>query len=227
MKIIARIQTDFPTKFAIPRQSGILQQLESRIVFEKEFRHPDYVRGIEGFSHLWLLWCFSENLSHPSSPTVRPPRLGGNERVGVFASRSPFRPNPIGLSSVRLVRVEKSSQGPVLIVTGADLMDGTPLYDIKPYLPFTDCHADAVGGYATEHLNDALSVNFPPDLLSVIPAEKQEALLEILRQDPRPSYQEDPERVYGFPFASWEIRFTVSEGTAHVIFCEKRKETDA
>lgn len=210
MEIIARIKSDFPTKFAIPRQSGILHTLESRIVFEGKYRNPDYIRGIEGFSHLWLIWCFSENAEKGSSPTVRPPRLGGNTRVGVFATRSPFRPNPIGLSSVRLVRTEACEDGICLVVTGADLMDGTPIYDIKPYIPFSDSHPDAVGGFSDEHLSDSLTVHFSDDLLSLIPPEKRKALLEILRQDPRPSYHNDPERVYGFPFAGFEIRFQVS-----------------
>jgi len=221
MKIIARIQSDFPTKFAIPRQSGLLGDLESRIVFEKEFSSPDYIRGIEGFSHLWLLWCFSENVDKPSSPTVRPPRLGGNLRMGVFATRSPFRPNPIGLSSVRLLRVEKQKEGSVLVVAGADLMDGTPIYDIKPYLPYTDSHPDASGGFSEEHLKDPLQVKIESTVLCRIPPEKREALLAILRQDPRPSYQDDPDRVYGFYFAGFQIRFFVSEKTATVISVEK------
>ncbi len=221
MRVIARIQTDFPTKFAIPRQSGILEHLESRIVFEKEFQNPDFIRGIEEFSHLWLLWCFSENEDKGYAPTVRPPRLGGNERRGVFATRSPFRPNPIGLSCVRLCRVEKGEKGLALIVSGADLMDGTPIYDIKPYLPYTDSHPEASGGFAERHLNDGIEAVCDGALLAKIPEGKREALLEILRQDPRPSYQEDPERVYGFPFAGFEIRFTVSGGIATVISVEK------
>ncbi len=221
MKIIAHIRSDFPSKFAIPRQSGILYDLESAIVFEKEFSNPDYIRGIEEFSHLWLLWCFSENAEKGSSPTVRPPRLGGNKRVGVFATRSPFRPNPIGLSSVELVRVEKTKNGPVLIVKGADLMDGTPIYDIKPYLAFTDSHPEAKGGFADEHLSDGLSVNCPKELLFKVPEEKQKALLEILRQDPRPSYQNEEERIYGFSFAGFEIRFRVSKGECLVVSIEK------
>ena len=209
MEIIARIKSDFPTKFAIPRQSGILQNLESRIVFEGKYRNPDYIRGIEGFSHLWLIWCFSENADKGSSPTVRPPRLGGNSRVGVFATRSPFRPNPIGLSSVRLVRTELCEEGICLVVTGADLMDGTPIYDIKPYIPFSDSHPDALGGFSDEHISDSLSVAFSSDLPDSFPEEKKDSLLEILRQDPRPSYHNDPERIYGFVFAGFEIRFKV------------------
>jgi len=221
MRVIARIQTDFPTKFAIPRQSGILDGLESRIVFEKEFQNPDYIRGIEEFSHLWLLWCFSENADKGYAPTVRPPRLGGNERRGVFATRSPFRPNPIGLSCVRLCRIEKGEQGMALVVSGADLMDGTPIYDIKPYLPYTDSHPEASGGFAHRHLKDGLEVLCDDSLLNLLPKEKQDALLEILRQDPRPSYQEDPERIYGFPFAGFEIRFTVEKRIAKVVSIEK------
>ncbi|MBE6712941.1 MAG: tRNA (N6-threonylcarbamoyladenosine(37)-N6)-methyltransferase TrmO [Ruminococcaceae bacterium] len=220
MEIIARIQSDFPTKFAIPRQSGILNELESRIVFEEKYRNPDYIRGIEGFSHLWLIWCFSENADKGSSPTVRPPRLGGNKRVGVFATRSPFRPNPIGLSSVRLLRTEQTANGVCLVVAGADLMDGTPLYDIKPYIPFSDSHPDAVGGFSDDHLTDCLSVVFPDRYLSLLPENKREAALEILRQDPRPSYHDDPDRIYGFSFAGFEIRFKVNSKELTVISLE-------
>ncbi|MBR4288559.1 MAG: tRNA (N6-threonylcarbamoyladenosine(37)-N6)-methyltransferase TrmO [Clostridia bacterium] len=221
MRVIAHIQTDFPTKFAIPRQSGILDSLESRIVFEKEFQNPDFIRGIEEFSHLWLLWCFSENQEKGYAPTVRPPRLGGNERRGVFATRSPFRPNPIGLSCVRFCRIEKGEEGTVLVVRGADLMDGTPIYDIKPYLPYTDSHPEASGGFAQVHLEDGLEALCDDCLLELLPKEKRESLLEILRQDPRPSYQEDPERIYGFPFAGFEIRFAVANGVAKVVSIEK------
>ena len=221
MEIIARIRSDFPTKFAIPRQSGLLQELESYVVFEEKYRNPDYLRGIESFSHLWLIWCFSENVDKGSSPTVRPPRLGGNQRVGVFATRSPFRPNPIGLSSVRLLRTEKTKEGVCLVVSGADLMDGTPIYDIKPYLAFSDSHPEAVGGFADEHLNDALDVSFSEELLSVFPEEKREAIVKILAQDPRPSYHDDPERVYGFPFAGFEIHFTVEGKLLNVVGVEK------
>ncbi len=221
MKIIAYMRCDFPEKFAIPRQSGILGELESRIEFTPEFQNPDYIRGIEDFSHLWLLWCFSENLGKGGSPTVRPPRLGGNERVGVFATRSPFRPNPIGLSSVELVRVEKKDGKISLVVKGADLMDGTPIYDIKPYLPFSDSHPDAKCGFAGQHLSDSLEVQCPKDLLSKIPSEKQKAFLEILRQDPRPSYHKDPERVYGFSFAGFQTRFQVQDGVAKVLSIEE------
>ena len=221
MKIIAHIRTDFPEKFGLPRQSGLVEGLKGKIVFEPEYRVPEALRGIEGFSHLWLIWCFSENADKGSSPTVRPPRLGGNTRVGVFATRSPFRPNPIGLSSVRLLRTEQTEEGVCLVVTGADLMDGTPIYDIKPYIPFSDSHPDAVGGFADEHFEDALEVTFPSHLLSLIPEAKRTALFEILRQDPRPSYHNDPERIYGFPFAGFEIRFQVENKQLVVISVER------
>ena len=217
MRIIARIKTDFPEKFGIPRQSGILHMLEATVVFEPEYRNPDALRGVEGFSHLWLVWKFSEAVTEEWSPTVRPPRLGGNVRKGVFATRSPFRPNPIGLSSVRLLRVEEGKNGKELVVSGADLMDGTPIYDIKPYLAFSDSHPDAIGGFSDEHLSDALAVSFPEDLKSDFPPEKMDALVEILKQDPRPSYQDDPDRIYGFLFAGFEIRFRVCDG--HLTVC--------
>ena len=211
MKIIAHIRTDFPTKFGVPRQAGVVESLTGRIVFEKEYRNAAALKGLEGFSHIWLIWQFSKAVRETWSPTVRPPRLGGNARMGVFATRSPFRPNAIGLSVVKLEEIrDDAALGTVLIVSGADLMDGTPIYDIKPYIPFSDSHPDAVGGFSDEHLSDSLTVHFPDDLLSLIPPEKREALLEILRQDPRPSYHNDPERVYGFPFACFEIRFKVN-----------------
>ena len=212
MKIIARIHTDFPSKFGIPRQSGLIPSLEGMIVFEPEYRNEDSIRGLEGFSHLWLIWKFSEAVLDTWSPTVRPPKLGGNARMGVFATRSPFRPNPIGLSSVKLDKVETDPElGPVLFVSGADLMDGTPIYDIKPYIPFTDSHPDAIGGFADEHKDDYLTVNFPSELLCLIPPEKQETLKSVLALDPRPSYQNDPERIYGLEFAGFDIRFNVNE----------------
>ena len=214
MKIIAKIQNDFKEKFGIPRQSGLSGELTSRIVFEPEYRNPDALRGIEGFSHLWLIWQFSKALREDWSPTVRPPRLGGNKRVGVFATRSPFRPNPIGLSSVKLVAIEHTeSEGDVLIVSGADLLDGTPIYDIKPYVAYSDCHADAVSGFADPVQNYALDVVFCKDLLSKIDISKQNALIKILEQDPRPSYQNDPDREYGMKFASYEIFFKVDGNT--------------
>lgn len=215
MKIIAYIRTDFPTKFGIPRQSG-LADFEATIVFEEEYRNAEALRGIEGYSHLWLIWKFSKAERDTWSPTVRPPRLGGNKRVGVFATRSPFRPNPIGLSSVKLLGVEKTEEGCVLRVSGADLMDGTPIYDIKPYLAFTDSHPDAIGGFADDKKTYALEVNFPKDLLAKIPECKQKPLLELLSEDPRPQYIEDSERIYGFEFSGHEIKFKVFSGTLTV-----------
>lgn len=206
---VAFIRNDFKEKFGIPRQSGRAPSLISRIVFEKEYRTDDALRGIEGFSHLWLLFSFSQTPEKEFSPTVRPPRLGGNERVGVFASRSPFRPNRIGLSCVKLLKVEKTDEGSVLIVSGADLLDGTPIFDIKPYLPFADCIENAVGGYAKNHETYRLQVDFPNSLLDKIPQDKQDGLIECLADDPRPSYQED-ERVYGMRFGDFEIKFSVA-----------------
>ncbi len=222
IKVIARIRTDFPEKFGIPRQSG-LSSSTARIVFEKEYRNDDALRGIEGYSHLWLIWKFSESERDTWSPTVRPPRLGGNKRVGVFATRSPFRPNPLGLSSVELVGIEKTDEGTVLIVKGADLLDGTPIYDIKPYLPFTDSHPDAVGGFADEKLSYRLNVNIPEELMKKILPEKQKVLKEILSQDPRPSYIEDKERVYGMSYAGYEIKFSVDGSELFVIDIKKNK----
>ena len=215
IKVIAHIQNDFTTKFGIPRQSG-LTDLESIIVFEPEYQNSDALRGIEGFSHLWLLWDFSLAHRENWSPTVRPPRLGGNKRMGVFATRSPFRPNPIGLSSVKLVGVEKTKNGTVLRVSGADLLNGTPIYDIKPYLPFADSHPDAVGGFADEKLNDFLKVEYEGDLLNLIPNNKQDALTKILSEDPRPHYIDDKDRIYGFEFLGFEIKFRVEDDTLFV-----------
>ena len=210
MKIIARIHNDFKEKFGIPRQSGLSGELLSRIVFEPEYRNPDALRGIDGYSHLWLIWEFSEAKRRDWSPTVRPPRLGGNKRMGVFATRSPFRPNPIGLSSVRLEAIKTTkNEGTVLIVSGADLLDGTPIYDIKPYVAYSDCHEDAVSGFADPVREYRLNVVFCKELLSKIQQNKQKALIKILEQDPRPSYQNDPKREYGFKFADYEIFFTV------------------
>ena len=206
--IIARIHSDFPTKFGIPRQSGLVQELKSRIVFEPEYRDENALRGIEQFTHLWLIWNFSE--SKGWSPTVRPPRLGGNTRLGVFATRSPFRPNPIGLSSVRLEGVERDPRlGPVLLVSCADLMDGTPILDIKPYIPYADAHPEASDGFTAQTIQHHLEVDFPAELLERVPMGKRTALIGVLSQDPRPSYQDDPERIYGFPFAGLELRFRV------------------
>ena len=214
---VARIRSDFPTKFGIPRQSGLVQTLRSEVVFEPEFRNDDALRGIEGFSHLWLLWEFSAARRETWSPTVRPPRLGGDERVGVFASRSPFRPNPIGLSCVKLEEIRRTPDaGAVLVVSGADLMDGTPILDIKPYLPYADAHPEARGGFAQDAPKSALTIDFPTDLLALIPEGRREALCSVLALDPRPAYQEDPERVYGMAFAGKNIRFTVRENTLTV-----------
>ena len=213
MEIIARIRTDFPTKFGIPRQSGLVDSLKARIIFEPPYRNPDALRGLEGFSHIWLIWQFSEAVRTGWTATVRPPRLGGNTRMGVFATRSPFRPNPIGLSCVRLEKVELNTpDGPVIHVAGADLMDGTPIYDIKPYLPFADSRPEATGGFADPAYSYSLEVNCPEELLARFPEDARQALIDILRQDPRPSYQKDPERVYGVPFHGMDVRFTVSDG---------------
>lgn len=215
LRPIARIHTEFSEKFGIPRQSGLVEELSARIVLEPAYRVREALRGIEGFSHLWLLWQFTE--SRGWSPTVRPPRLGGNQRVGVFATRSPFRPNPIGLSCVKLDRVDwDAPDGPVLVVRGADLMDGTPLFDIKPYVPLADCRPEAVGGFSDLHREDRLTVDFPERLLAQVPKEKQAALLGVLSQDPRPSYQHDPQRVYGMAFAGLEVKFTVAGETLQV-----------
>ena len=211
MKPIARIRSDFATKFGIPRQSGIVESLQAEIVFEPEFRSREAVRGLDGYSHIWLIWEFSENVDAPWSPTVRPPRLGGNVRMGVFATRSPFRPNPIGLSCVRLERVDLTDpRGPVLHVAGADLMDGTPIYDIKPYIPYADCHAEATEGFTGQIEMHALTVSIPPELLSRFPAEKRDALVGVLAQDPRPRYQTDASRVYGLEFGGYEVKFSVN-----------------
>ena len=209
---IARMRSDFATKFGIPRQSGLVEQLRSTIVFEPEYRNPDALRGIEEFSHLWLIWPFSEAVRQGWSPTVRPPRLGGNTRMGVFATRSPFRPNNLGLSSVRLLEVEQTgSFGTVLHVGGADLMDGTPIFDIKPYISYSDCHPDAAGGFTDRTGEFLLDVDFPRQLLEKLPPDKREAALAVLSHDPRPSYQRSETRVYGLIFAGFDIRFTVRE----------------
>ena len=218
LKIIARIRTDFPTKFGIPRQSGLVESLKGLIVFEKEYQNPDTLRGLEGFSHIWLIWQFSESLRENWSATVRPPRLGGNTRFGVFATRSPFRPNPLGLSSVKLDRIELDSNlGPVLHVSGVDLMDNTPIYDIKPYIPYADCHTDATSGF-TDAIDDTpLTVVFPEKWLAMIPADRREALRQVLSLNPKPGYQNDPARRYGFEFAGRDVRFTIDGGTLTVV----------
>ena len=210
MRVIARIHSDFSTKFGVPRQSGLVDALESTVVFEPEYRNPDALRGLEDFSHLWLVWVFDKAVRRDWSPTVRPPRLGGNRRMGVFATRSPFRPNPIALSSVKLAGIEQTAeQGPVLHILGADLMDGTPILDIKPYIPYADAHPEALGGFAAVPAGETLEVIIPPELLEKIPPERREALRGVLAQDPRPHYQDDPERIYGFGFAGMEVRFSV------------------
>lgn len=221
MHVIATMHSAFPTKFGIPRQSGLVSELQSTIVFEPEYRNPDALRGIEGFSHLWLVWSFSKAVRKTWSPTVRPPRLGGNTRMGVFATRSPFRPNALGLSSVRLDRVELDpALGPVLHVSGADLMDGTPIFDIKPYLPYTDSHPQAAGGFTDGLAHAPLTVECSPALLEHIPADSREGLLGVLAGDPRPRYQEDPQRVYGLSFAGRNVKFTVDGDRLTVIAVE-------
>ena len=219
VQVIARMRSDFPTKFGIPRQSGLVKDLESTIVFEPEFRNPDALRGIESYSHLWLIWQFSEAVRQDWSPTVRPPRLGGNIRMGVFATRSPFRPNNLGLSCVKLLSVEHTeNDGTVLHVAGADLMDGTPIFDIKPYIPYGDSIPDAIGGF-TDHADDfILDVVFPEQLLSLLPPNKRAGAIGVLSHDPRPSYQRKPDRIYGLNFAGFDIRFTVQDKTLTV--CE-------
>ena len=218
IQVIARMHSDFATKFGIPRQSGLVEELKSTIVFEPEFRNPDALRGIEDFSHLWIIWQFSEAVRTGWSPTVRPPRLGGNTRMGVFATRSPFRPNNLGLSSVKLLGVEHTAEfGTVLHVGGADLMDGTPIFDIKPYIPYGDCHIDATGGFTDNAGEFILKVDFPVRLLNILPEEKREAAIGVLSHDPRPSYQRKPDRVYGLTFAGYDIRFKVAEDMLTVV----------
>ncbi|MCQ2483908.1 MAG: tRNA (N6-threonylcarbamoyladenosine(37)-N6)-methyltransferase TrmO [Clostridia bacterium] len=224
MKTIAKIKTDFPTKFGIPRQSGLVEELKGMVIFEPEYRNSEALRGLEDFSHIWLLWEFSEAVSDKWSPTVRPPKLGGNVRKGVFATRSPFRPNSIGLSSVKLESIEHTEKyGTVLIVSGADLMDGTPIVDIKPYVPYSDCHTEAVGGFAKDG-SEKLIVVFPEELRKNVPAEKLGALIKVLELDPRPAYQNDPDRIYGFGFAGMEIRFKVFDSVLTVTEVSKYKK---
>ena len=214
LKVIARIHTDFQEKFGIPRQSGLVDELRSVIVFEPEYRSAEALRGLDGFSHLWLIWEFSKALRESWSPTVRPPRLGGNERLGVFATRSPYRPNPIGLSCVRLIGIrQQAPYGTVIDVAGADLMDGTPIFDIKPYLPYADCHPEASGGFASDSPSRRLTVSDPKKLLSTFQKEKIEALIKVLEIDPRPSYQNDPDRTYGMRFSGKNVRFQVLDNT--------------
>ncbi len=221
LDVIARIRSPFAQKFGIPRQSGVVESLRAQVIFEPAYRNPDAVRGLEGFSHIWLIWQFSEAVRDGWSPTVRPPRLGGNERVGVFATRSPFRPNAIGLSSVHLERVELDSRlGPVLHVSGADLMDGTPIFDIKPYLPYTDSHPDAAGGFTAAADMERLAVDFPAALLERVEPDQRAGLLGVLENDPRPRYQDDPQRIYGLTFAGRNVKFTVDGDTLTVLEVE-------
>ncbi len=216
-KIIAHIESDFTEKFGIPRQSGLVESLVSRIVFEKEYRVPEAFRGLEEFSHIWIIWQFSEAVREDWSPTVRPPRLGGNKRMGVFATRSPFRPNSMGLSSVRLLKIDfDCPEAPVLYVSGADMLNGTPIFDIKPYLPYTDSHPEARGGFALQQKEGVLDVDFPPELLEKVRPELRNGLIEVLAQDPRPQYQNSPERVYTFDFAEYSVSFTVRDNTLYV-----------
>ncbi len=215
---IAHIETDLSTKFGLPRQSGLAPALRARMVFGPKYRDPVAFRGLEGFSHIWLIWGFSANERDGFAATVKPPRLGGNRRMGVFATRSPYRPNGLGLSCVELVALTRDEKlGPVLTVAGADLMDGTPIYDVKPYLPYTDSRPGAVGGFAEDVLDYALEVDFPPALLSRIPEDRREALLELLAQDPRPAYIDDPARRYGFNYLTFDVRFTVADGRLTVV----------
>ena len=223
MKPIAYIHNDYTAKFGIPRQSGIVEEVISTIVFEQQYRNLEAFRGIEGYSHLWLVWIFSEAIRDTWSPTVLPPRLGGKTRMGVFATRSPFRPNPIGLSSVKLAGFEQTKDGPILHVSGADLMDGTPILDIKPYLPYTDSHPDAVGGFADPVRDYHLDVVFPEDLIAQVPQKLREPVLGLLAQDPRPSYQNDPDRPYGVAFGNYDFRFHVKDGILTVFEVEKLK----
>lgn len=223
-RVIAHIENDYKEKFGIPRQSGLVESLVSKIVFEPEYRNPDAFREIEGYSHLWLLWHFSEaDRGEEWSPTVRPPRLGGNTRVGVFATRSPFRPNSVGMSSVKLERFETDKNlGPVLYVSGADLLDGTPIFDVKPYLAYVDSHPEAKDGFALNQKEGTLTVDFPEELLAEVPVEKRQGLIELLSQDPRPQYQNDPERVYKMKFGAQEVWFKVEDDKLNVCkICEE------
>jgi len=218
LQIIARMKSDFPSKFGIPRQSGLVESLRSTIIFEPEFRNPDALRGISEYSHLWIIWQFSESIRSHWSPTVRPPRLGGNTRMGVFATRSPFRPNSLGMSCVKLIGLENTNTyGTIIHVAGADLMDGTPIFDIKPYIPYSDCISTATGGFTDSVESFLLNVDFPAAFLEKLPKNKQQAAIEVLSHDPRPSYQRDSNRIYGLPFGGYDIRFTVIENTLSVV----------
>ena len=227
IQIIARMRSDFATKFGIPRQSGLVDELRSTIVFEPEFRNADALRGLEDFSHLWIIWQFSEAVRTGWSPTVRPPRLGGNTRMGVFATRSPFRPNNLGLSSVRILGLEETKDhGTVIHMAGADLMDGTPIFDIKPYIPYADCHPEATGGFTDTAGDFLLKVDFPAHLLEILPPDKREAAVAVLSHDPRPSYQRKPGRIYGLTFAGFDVRFTVSDDVLTVTEITKKGTAD-
>lgn len=225
---IAHVESGFTEKFGIPRQSGLVEELEARVVFEPEYRVKEAFRGLEEFSHLWLIWEFSQSVRESWSPTVRPPRLGGNRRMGVFATRSPFRPNPIGLSCVRLKEVRwEEALGPVLLVAGADLLDGTPVFDIKPYLPFADSRPEAAGGFTQLYEERRLRVEIPPQVLREIPEELREGVKGILEQDPRPSYHNDPQRVYGMSFSGMELKFRVEGATLNLLSAEKTEHAGA
>ena len=218
MHVIARMKSDFPTKFGIPRQSGLVEDLRSTIIFEPEYRNSDALRGLEDFSHLWIIWQFSKAVREDWSPTVRPPRLGGNTRMGVFATRSPFRPNSIGLSCVKLLGLEETEEfGTVIHVGGADLMDGTPIFDVKPYIPYSDAHPDALGGFTQTAGEFILDVDFPDELLQIIPITKRDAVIGVLSHDPRPSYQKDPDRIYGLSFGGYDVRFRVQDAILTVL----------
>ncbi|MCD7708305.1 MAG: tRNA (N6-threonylcarbamoyladenosine(37)-N6)-methyltransferase TrmO [Clostridiales bacterium] len=217
LKVIAHIRTDFPEKFGVPRQSGLIPSLTGKVVFEPEYRNEDMLRGLEGYDYIWLLWGFDDVGDGPWKPTVRPPRLGGNKKMGVFATRSPYRPNPIGLSSVKLEGTRHTADGAVLSVSGVDMRDGTPIYDIKPYIPYADCHPGVRAGFADETKYRELKVNFPEELLNKIAPGKREALTEVLRQDPRPHYQDDPDRIYGLSFAGHDVKFRVDGDEATVV----------
>ena len=222
VKPIAHIKSDFSSKFGIPRQSGLVDELEAKIIFEKEYCVPDAFRGLEGYSHIWILWLFSECTDKEWSPTVRPPRLGGNKRMGVFASRSPFRPNSIGLSCVKLISINETDENGIsLTVSGADLLDGTPIIDIKPYLPYVDSHPEASGGFALQEKEGSLEIAFPNELLETIPKDKQKALTAVLKQDPRPQYHNDPERLYGLEFAGFDVRFRIADNVLTVVEVKK------
>ncbi len=217
LKVIAHIRNDFSAKFGIPRQSGLVEEVKAQIVFTPEYRNQDALRGLEGYSHLWLIWHFSEAQQEGWSPTVRPPRLGGNTRMGVFATRSPYRPNPLGLSSVKIEEITLSTvEGPIITVSGADLLDGTPIFDIKPYLPYTDSHPDAIGGFAFGPGEGAVAVDCTDALLEIVPTEKRQGLLALLAQDPRPGYSKDPARIYGMEYAGFDIHFSVENGRVKV-----------